>query len=100
MRATSLGFILTSSLVAALFSIALWACFKSYAPWPFFLIPFFFIIFTRGVTSRLEEINARAIMNMELLAAVLSKDPEFDIRDYLVANGFEDEYEDEYADHD
>lgn len=80
-----------SVLAGGLFSLALWACFNVYAPWPFFLIPFFFIIFTRGVTSRLEEINSRAMLNMELLAAVLSKDPEFDLREFLGSHGFEDD---------
>lgn len=96
MRATKLPFILMSAIVAGLFSLLLWVLFKSYAPWPFFLIPFFFIIFTRAVTSRLEEINERATINMELLAAVLSADPDFDLRDFLASHGHDDDDEDDF----
>ena len=91
MRARSPKFIVTSIAYAALASFILWLIFGAYAHPTFFLIPFCWIMHIRSMNSQVAELHDRLVATMDLLVAVLEKDPDFDLRDYFENNGIDDD---------
>ncbi len=55
------------------------------------LILFFWFLYTRATSYRLKELRDMVEINNELLIEVLQKDPNFNLREFMERNGYEDD---------
>jgi Mg2+/citrate symporter len=91
MKAHQPKFLWTNVGIAVLWSLFLWLIFGGTVPLFFFLIPFYWIQHVRNMNSQLQEIYDRQEAMMGMLATVLEKDPDFDVRDYFASDYDDDD---------
>ena len=83
--------LIRSVLYSILWCIIIWVILPSNVPPYVFLILFFWFIQTRLTTERYRELRRMVEMNNELLIEVLSRDPNFDINDFMDIDDDDDE---------